>query len=281
MHWTERKRIDDVSIYVCYPQGKTKALTMSYDDGRAQDERLIQIFNRNGIKGTFNLCSGWLAEDYPDEEVRRKRVQELYAGHEIATHTLTHPTMERIPLHNVAQEILEDRKNLEKLCGYPVTGHAYPNGSYTEDIKSLLRSLGMSYARVVPSSYSMDMPGDWYQWYPTCHHSDPRLMELAATLAEFEKKQYLKLLYVWGHSYEFDRDNNWQVIEEFCDFIGNRSDIWYAANGEIVSYLNDSQRLQFAVDNSFVYNPSAQSIWINVDGDIREIKGGTQCTLRN
>ena len=45
-------------IYCCFPGGKHKALTMSYDDGRTQDRRLIEIFNQNGIKGTFHLNSG-------------------------------------------------------------------------------------------------------------------------------------------------------------------------------------------------------------------------------
>ena len=43
-----------------FPEGKTKALTMSYDDGQIFDRRLISIFNKYGIKGTFHLNSGIL-----------------------------------------------------------------------------------------------------------------------------------------------------------------------------------------------------------------------------
>ena len=46
------------NIYYCFPQGKAKALTMSYDDGREQDRKLVEIFNRYGIRGTFNLNYG-------------------------------------------------------------------------------------------------------------------------------------------------------------------------------------------------------------------------------
>ena len=35
-------------------QGKMKALTFSYDDGVTQDARLIEIFNKYGLKATFN-----------------------------------------------------------------------------------------------------------------------------------------------------------------------------------------------------------------------------------
>ena len=57
-------------VYCCYPGGKHKALTMSYDDGRLQDRRLVGIFNEYGIRGTFHLNSGRLEEDnriHPDE----------------------------------------------------------------------------------------------------------------------------------------------------------------------------------------------------------------------
>ena len=45
-------------VYCCFPGGKHKALTMSYDDGKLQDRRLVEIFNRYGIRGTFNLMAG-------------------------------------------------------------------------------------------------------------------------------------------------------------------------------------------------------------------------------
>lgn len=34
------------------------------------------------------------------------------------------------------------------------------------------------------------------------------------------------LFYVWGHSYEFDVNNNWERIEEFCKMLGGRDDIF-------------------------------------------------------
>ena len=46
------KRMDKMKVYTCFPGGKAKALTMSYDDGKLQDKRLIGIFNKYGIKAT-------------------------------------------------------------------------------------------------------------------------------------------------------------------------------------------------------------------------------------
>ena len=94
-----------MKVYVCFPQGKAKALTMSYDDGKIQDERLVGIFNKYGIKGTFNLNYGLMERKQDPPRIARDRVAQLYQGHEVATHTMTHPTIERCPLTEVAEEI--------------------------------------------------------------------------------------------------------------------------------------------------------------------------------
>jgi hypothetical protein len=46
-----------------FPKGNKKALTLSYDDGVTQDRRLVQIFNKYNLKGTFNLNSGLQSEE--------------------------------------------------------------------------------------------------------------------------------------------------------------------------------------------------------------------------
>lgn len=267
-----------MKVYTCFPEGRAKALTMSYDDGRLQDERLVEIFNKNGIKGTFNLNYGLMEGDA--KRIAGERVRELYQGHEIAAHCLTHPTIARCPLVEVAREILEDRKGLEKLTGGLVRGHAYPNGSYNREIKELFRQLGIAYARVVETKADYELPTDPMEWHPTCHHNDPELMKKAAFFADFGKRQYLKLMYVWGHSYEFDDRNNWNVIEEFCSYMGGREDIWYATNIEIIDYMEAACRLKFSGDNEMVYNPSASSVWLQVDSrEIVEVKGGCLLSL--
>lgn len=270
-----------MKVYTCFPGGKAKALTMSYDDGKLQDERLVAIFNRYGIKGTFNINYELMRTEQEEGKkpqyprLPMDRIKELYKGHEVATHTMTHPTIERCPLVEVAQEILEDRKNLERLTGGLVRGHAYPNGSYSEEIKQLFRQLGIAYGRVVESVPNYALPKDPLEWHPTCHHTDPELMKKAEFFANFQKRQYLKLMYVWGHSYEFDDKDNWDVIEKFCEYMGGREDIWYATNIEIIDYMEAAKNLKFSADNESVYNPSAQSVWLQVDDKkIVEIKGG-------
>lgn len=262
------------TIYTCFPEGKHKVLTMSYDDGRSFDRRLVKIFNDNGIKATFHLNSGIpVQKGTYEERIGLDEMAELYKGHEVSAHTYTHPTIERCPLSQVVQQIIEDRKLLEEAVGYPVRGMSYPNGSYSEEIKKLLPSCGIEYSRVVGNTDDFGFPKDYLEWKSTCHHNH-NLMENARRFADLHKKQYLYMMYVWGHSFEFDRDDNWELIEEFCKFIGGRDDIWYATNIQIVDYMNAAKNLRFSAKGDMVYNPSAISVWIAVDGDLREIKPG-------
>ena len=264
------------TIYTCFPEGKHKDLTMSYDDGKAADRRLVEIFNKNGIKGTFHLNSGIMEED--PERIPLNEVKELYKGHEVSCHTYTHPTISRSPLSEVVKQVMLDREILEEACGYPIRGMSYPNGSYSEDIKKLLPACGIEYSRVVGNTDDFAMPQDFLEWKSTCHHGH-NLMDNAKRFAELFKTQYLYMMYVWGHSYEFDRDDSWGLIEEFCEYIGGRDDIWYATNIEIVDYMNAAKNLRFSAKGDKVYNPSAITVCISVNGKIYNIAAGETCEI--
>ncbi len=270
-----------MKVYTTFPGGRCKALTFSYDDGRMEDERLVKIFNENGIKGTFNLNAGYLGQG---KRIGSERVKELYKGHEVATHAYTHATLTRCPAVEIAAEILKDRKELEDITGELIRGHAYPNGAYSEEVKAMLKSLGIAYGRVtfkLPDGLAgYYLPEDPLEWHPTCHHGAADLMEKGQWLINYKSKEHLRLMYVWGHSYEFTNDNSWEVIEDFCQLMGGHDDIWYATNIEIIDYMNVLKNLRFSADGTKVMNPSAQSAWLMVDMEkIVEIKGGSSVGL--
>lgn len=150
---------------------------------------------------------------------------------------------------------------------------SYPNGSCNDEIVGLLPGLGIEYCRTVGSTDSFGMPENYLKWTATCHHNH-NLLENGQKFVELFKAQYLYMMYVWGHSFEFTRDNNWELIEEFCQLVGNREDIWYATNIEIVDYMKAAKNLKFTIDADKVYNPGFDSVWINVDGMIVEVPGG-------
>jgi peptidoglycan/xylan/chitin deacetylase (PgdA/CDA1 family) len=258
-------------IYYCFPGGRHKVLTCSYDDGRPEDRRLVELFNEYGIKGTFNINSMLTQDDrIPFEEFRK-----LYEGHEIACHTALHPTIERSPNEQIVQEVLEDRRILEHVMGAPVRGMAYPNGSFDERIGALMQASGIAYGRTTISTFDFKMPHNFLLWNPTVHHTEPEFGKLTTDFVKLYKKQYTYLYYVWGHSYEFGQNDSWKIIEDFCKEVGGQEDIWYATNIQIADYMDAVRRLQVGVNSDFVYNPSAITVWISVDDDrIVECKPG-------
>ncbi|OPJ59440.1 polysaccharide deacetylase family protein [Clostridium oryzae] len=271
------------NIFLRFPEGRKKALTLSYDDGVEQDVRLVQIMNKHGLKGTFNLNSGEYAPEgtfYPKGQIHRrmteKQVTEAFkgSGHEVAVHTLTHTFLEQLPTHLALKEILKDRENLEKQFGTMVRGAAYPFGTLNDNVVEALRLCGIVYARTVISTNDFRLPENWLKLTATCHHNSPELKKLAKKFVEDEVIWTPYLFYLWGHSYEFEADNNWEVIEDFAEYVGNRNDIWYATNIEIYDYIDAYNRLIFSSDGKTVRNPSCRKIWFEYSEKIIEIDAG-------
>ncbi len=271
-------------IFLRFPGGRTKSLTLSYDDGVEQDIKLVEIINKYGIKGTFNLNSGLYSMEgtvYKKGEVHRRMTEKQAtqtfknSEHEVAVHSLTHPFLEQLPDSMVVHEIIKDRENLERQFGTIVRGMAYPYGTMNDKVISVLRLCGIVYARTVISTNDFRIPTNWMKLTATCHHKSPELQSLAKKFVEDKVKREPYLFYLWGHSYEFEADNNWNVIDEFAKFAGDREDIWYATNIEIYEYIQAYKRLIFSVDGKRVRNPSDIKIWFEHSGDIIEIEAGS------
>lgn len=263
-----------------FPEGKSKALTLSYDDGVEQDIRLIGIMDKYGLKGTFNLNSGEFAAEgtvYPEGVFHRRmtvsQVRETYGNsdHEVAVHGLTHPFLEKLPENMAMWELLKDRENLEKLFHRIVRGMAYPFGTYNDTVVECLKKAGLVYGRTVISSHSFDVPTDWRRLEATCHHNDPELMPLAEKFVTGTPTGDPWIFYLWGHSYEFEVDDNWEIIEKFAEYAGGHEDVWYATNIQIFDYVQAYGRLEFSADGRQVYNPTATDLYFEIGGADRTV----------
>lgn len=276
------------SLFMRFPGGKVKALTLSYDDGVEQDIRLIDIMKKHGLKGTFNLNSGLYAEEgtvYKPGTIHRRMTKrqclDLYtdSGMEVAVHGYTHPYLEQLPANICTREVLKDREALENDYDRIVRGMAYPFGTTSDEVVEVLKQCGIAYSRTVESTEKFAIPTDWLRMPATCHHKNPRLMELARNFVENSINRSPLLFYVWGHSYEFEADNNWNVIEEFAEYIGGREDIWYAANIEVYDYIAAYNQLQFSADVSKVYNPTAMTLYFEYGGVPYSVNPGQTLTI--
>ncbi|MDY4255172.1 MAG: polysaccharide deacetylase family protein [Oscillospiraceae bacterium] len=234
---------------------KFKAVTFSFDDGVTQDVRLVELFNKYGLRCTFNLNSARLCEDgelvrtsitgetvsVRHDKVRKEDVKSIYDGHEVASHTLTHPFLPHIADDDeIVRQTEEDRLRLSDLVGYEVVGFAYPGGTVNFDNRTaeLIRTkTGIRYARTTLSSGGFDIAegNRLFTLLPTAYHRDfPQLYELADRFLSYDGDCPM-LFYIWGHSYELDIDGTWERFEEFLKYISGRSGVFYGTNRECLA----------------------------------------------
>lgn len=226
--------------------GKNKAVTFSYDDGVTQDIRLTRLFEKYGLKATFNINFGLLGkEEYLIRDGARVNhttlnacdVRSVYDGHEIAGHSLTHPDLTKIAdEQDLIREVEEDRVRLSELAGYEVRGFAYPCGLVNDRVADTIKAkTGIKYCRTVTSTGNFLPQADLYRFNPTVYHHKEfdRLFELGEQFLSL-KTDTPAIFYIWGHGYEFDIADTWSRFEEFLQMISGRSDIFYGTNSEVL-----------------------------------------------
>ena len=226
--------------------GKLKAVTFSFDDGVIQDERLIKLLDKYGMKATFNLNSSFFGlkeklnrngKEICFDKVNPLRVKEIYANHEVASHTLTHPELVEADDDTVFWQVEQDRQVLSDMVGYKVVGLAYPNGGENNDdrvAKVIKERTGVKYARTIKSTYNFDLQTNLYRFNPTLCWAEDCLMEIVDKFIDL-KTEKPQLLYIWGHA--FDMDSGVIDMEEFeraLKKLCQEKDIFFGTNSEVL-----------------------------------------------
>ena len=281
-------------VFLRYPCFRVKAVTLSYDDGVEQDEDLLNILNTYGLKATFNINSALMAPEgtvYPPDQLHRRlpesKIRRIYLkdGHEIALHSLHHKYMDQLSTGQILYELIEDRVRLERMTGQLDRGFAAPYGNISAELEKCLELSGIVYGRGVSCSMSLELPNNLCNISPSCRHNSPGTDALVehfcneSPLREFHNRNPW-LFYMWGHSYEFERDNSWQRIKELAKQLGRRDDVWYATNLEVFTYITDFRRLVYSADGTMVFNPTSQRIWLESAGEDFFVDPGKTVTIK-
>ena len=264
--------------------GKMKAVTFSYDDGCAQDRRLVELFNKYGMKCTFNFYSKYLCN--PESKgIHPEEVRPLFIdhGHEVACHAYSHPHLERMLIKDQYDELMTDRINLEKASGTIIRGLAYPFGTYNSDTFTAMDTASIVYGRTVKATNAFTLPDNFKEWHPTTHHNECE-MAVKRFIYNVEKAPWRAggVLYIWGHAYEFDNEKapvQWEKFEEILAELQKRTyDIWCATNIEIYDYVKAFERLEFSADGKLVYNPTFTEVFFELNGKKFMIRPGETVT---
>ena len=130
----------------------------------------------------------------------------------------------------ILSEYSADKEVLERETESMVFGGAYPFGAYTCGAKKAVAMLGLDYMRTTKSTFRFGIPEDFTEWNPTCHHRDAE---------------------AWGHSFEFDREKNWSLMENLANKISSAEDVWYETNIGICRYLQAVRKLRQSAGGRF------------------------------
>lgn len=267
--------------YMRFPGGKEKAVTFSYDDGVAADKKLIAVLDKYGLKGTFNLNSRLFDVQSWHNRMNEEETIATFknCGHEVALHGARHIFLGKVPVPLAIKEVADNRAYLEEKFGCIVNGMAYAYSGVNDETAAALKALGVIYARTTVSTHSFAIPSDWMHLNPTVHHTEPCLKELTQKFVSGKPSDEFKnrepwLFYVWGHAYEFDDNDNWNIIDELCREVSADNNVWAATNGDIYDYVRCYESLVYSLDGERVFNPSHRPVWLELRGKVYKIASG-------
>lgn len=123
-------------------------IALTFDDGYLEHYAYAKVLRALDVKATFYITT------HVSELLGRKLLNikpELIAemadmGHEIGSHTCTHPDSTTIDSYKLIEELENSKKFLENITGREVVGFAYPYGRYNERVAEAVKKF-YAYAR--------------------------------------------------------------------------------------------------------------------------------------
>ncbi len=120
------------------------AVSLTFDDGNADQMQALPIMQQAGVKGTFYIISGVVgAPNY----LTLDNLKSIAAGgNEIAGHTVTHPDLTTVPSDEAIRQICDGRVALTN-WGFKVTSFAYPYAALSPAVETDVKNCGFNSAR--------------------------------------------------------------------------------------------------------------------------------------
>lgn len=123
--------------------------------------------------------------DVPDwaRMMTREEILELHQrGHEIGSHTMTHPILSACSRTDIDWELQGSKNLIQKILGTEITSLAYPNGDQSEAVLNAVEAAG--YLRAVTTRWGSNMRGYAPYLLRRCEIDPRRMREQAGTLSE-------------------------------------------------------------------------------------------------
>ncbi len=219
-----------------------KIVLLSFDDGTVYDPRFAALLDRYHIPCTFNLNAGleefvWYYEDR--HPIRRQKLadaaaQGVYRGHEIASHTLTHPWLTSLSEEALDWEVGQDCRTLKALFGVKRIGFAVPFTACGEREINVIRRHA-AYVRLSEYTDSFALPEDAYHIRINALYNDSDIRQKLDAFAQSTLP--VSLFVICGHSYEFEVLDHWQYIERLLQHLRGFSQFEFMTTMQFVEQV--------------------------------------------
>lgn len=261
-----------------YPGGRPKAFNITYDDGVLQDVRFVQLMNRYNLKGTFNLNSQLMEQEFEwvhptgltIKRLSAEQAAKLYDGHEIACHSLTHPDMQGLSEEEITRQMQQDKEKLQRLFGREISGFALPFSYYSPLVAYCALKCGFEYSRCSDERYTYEPPQNYLWWAAGAYHINPRWRKFAEEF--FTTDTELALCQIVGHSYDLDTENMWEEMENLLWKVSRDNSIASMTNEQLVKYLKAMGSVN--INSRIIRNRTDTDLWFEIDGRTICIKAG-------
>jgi peptidoglycan/xylan/chitin deacetylase (PgdA/CDA1 family) len=147
---------DDYSIDAYHPNGFNRPLlTLTFDDGWEDNvNNALPLLNQYGFKTT--QCYATTFMEGQSQTVLQSARAFYNTGHEICSHTVTHPMLTTLNNTNLNYELQHSQQYLQGLFGVPVTNFASPYGDYNANVNDAIDNLYRSHRTVDEGFNSKD-----------------------------------------------------------------------------------------------------------------------------
>ena len=120
-------------------------------------------------------------------------------------------------------------------------------------------------------------------WKPNDPVQDSIEMSLFyKTIDAFLQTKDLAVLDIWGHSWEMGSDaKKWSETERFFKYFSARSDVYYCKQIDLVDYIQAFRNLRFSMNETMVFNPSAQRVYFRCNKVLQSVGPGETLNIQD
>lgn len=227
-----------------------KYFTLSFDDGTTEDEKMVELLKKYGIKASFCINTGLMdgndvievAGNWRRMSFDYAKENKVYEGFDVISHGFKHKELTFLSDDEITSEIKNDSEKIKELTGKSPVGFAYPGGTayYNGYITSvMLSSTDIRFARDTNDTFSFRLPDNFMAWNPTCSILDGKLFSVAEQFINAEATNEDLLFYAWDHPWAITAYNAWDKTEKLFKMLSECDDIVFVSNTEFYNLFKD------------------------------------------